>query len=231
MTQMSQEIVGNDVFWDYHRTTTMGRYLFDREYAFVEEHADSLPAHAKLIDVCCGPGYFTTNLRKKGKQIFGFDFSATALEMFQNNSAEVPLALADAMKLPVSAECVDGVIATQCLIYLDHDIFFAEAARALRPGGLLIFDAVNHFSYKGIAKLYVRRASQLPRNMLKYADIVHSLKNCGFAVKQVRGYNWPPFLRESNHKMVHITAMIEKGLRLESLYKVSPKILVAAQKL
>ncbi|CAM5296783.1 class I SAM-dependent methyltransferase [Streptomyces avidinii] len=100
-----------------------------------------LPAHARtLLDLGCGTGIVTSRLRRPALRVLGADAShgmaATALRR------GVPVALADAARLPVRSQSLDAVSAVWLLHLLREPglvpAVIAEAARVLRPGGVLL---------------------------------------------------------------------------------------------
>ncbi|MFI7354303.1 class I SAM-dependent methyltransferase [Streptomyces avidinii] len=100
-----------------------------------------LPARARtLLDLGCGTGIVTSRLRRPALRVLGADAShgmaATALRR------GVPVALADAARLPVRSQSLDAVSAVWLLHLLREPgrvpAVIAEAARVLRPGGVLL---------------------------------------------------------------------------------------------
>lgn len=216
--------------WEVHRHTTMGQYLFEREYAFIKEHLDPIPQSWTLLDVCCGSGYLTTRVHDLGRNVVGLDLNPVALHIFQERAPFIPIMRGDAQIMPLKAGSFGGILATQCLDYLDHTTFFTECERLLRPDGLLVFDWVNGHSYKALLKPFANRKSTLPSINLRVEDVIKTLEAVGFTVQAIVGYSWVPFMRESDSKFVPMTAAFERLLHLERVYKISPKILVAARK-
>ena len=63
-----------------------------------------------------------------------------------------------------------------------------------------------------------------------YDQFAYDVVKLGFDIKQVSGYNWVPFDRLSDSAFVSSAALVEKTLRLDRLYNISPWVLVAARK-
>ncbi|WP_079406666.1 class I SAM-dependent methyltransferase [Streptomyces sp. 3211] len=112
-----------------------------RAEAAAEAVLGLLPAHARtLLDLGCGTGIVTGLLNRPGLRVLGADAShamaATALRR------GVPVALADAARLPVRSRSLDAVSAVWLLHLLREPglvpAVIAEAARVLRPGGVLL---------------------------------------------------------------------------------------------
>jgi ubiquinone/menaquinone biosynthesis C-methylase UbiE len=111
----------------------------ERAAAAAEAVERLLPAGTRtLVDVACGTGIVTRRLRGPGRTVLGADRSPGMLAMA---SGRLPNAVVtgDATRLPVRSGSVDAVV----LIWLLHLLpeaapVLAEAARVLRPGGVLI---------------------------------------------------------------------------------------------
>ncbi|BCJ40240.1 methyltransferase [Actinoplanes ianthinogenes] len=120
---------------DYDRT----RGGEPRAIAAAQAVSALLPASVRTVaDVACGTGIVTAHLVAPGRLVTGFDRTKGMLD---KAASRLPgrLARADATALPLLAASVDAVV----LIWLLHLLpdaapVIAEAARVLRPGGVLI---------------------------------------------------------------------------------------------
>lgn len=86
-----------------------------------------------VLDLAAGTGDLCIDLRRAGLRPVSMDLS---FGMLSNDRSGAPRAQADILKLPVPDGSVDGIIcgfALRNLVNLDE--FFAECARAIRPGG------------------------------------------------------------------------------------------------
>ncbi len=96
-----------------------------------------LPGGSVVLDLACGTGDFCNELEAQGHTAVGMDFS---LGMLQAARTDAALTQADAQRLPLPDNCVDGVTCGYALRnFSDLEAFFAEVARVLRPGGRLAF--------------------------------------------------------------------------------------------
>ena len=221
---------GEEFYWDRYRDTTLGRYLFEREHRFIRRALSRDRGRRTLLDLGCGSGRLTLPLRGAGHDVVGLDLSSVALAAFRRRSRTVPLVQADSARLPLRDAAVDGVIAIQSLDYVEHRAFMGECSRVLRPGGLLIFDALNRRSYKWHLKNRVGRQLELPSAELDYCEVLRAAVRHGFEILDISGYNWVPFTRHSDSGLVRAAAFVESALRLDRFYQISPKILVAARR-
>lgn len=95
-----------------------------------------------VVDIGCGPGNLYASLKEhcgEPKLLLGVDVSHGALKMAQQ-IGYTPI-LADAQHLPLVSGFADIVMANACLHHCDDMAkVLAEAARLVRPGGMLITD-------------------------------------------------------------------------------------------
>jgi len=100
-----------------------------------------LPANAaRLVDLACGTGIVTARLAGPGLAVLGVDRSA-GMASVATRRLPGQIIVADAARTPLRAGCADAVTIIWLLHLLGMDgsgRVIAEAARVLRPGGLLI---------------------------------------------------------------------------------------------
>ena len=93
----------------------------------------SLPNGSRVLDLACGTGDFCRELERRGHGPIGIDFSWGMLAAARTDA---PLVQGDALCLPVPDRSVDGVTCGFALRnFVELAPFFAELARAVRPGG------------------------------------------------------------------------------------------------
>jgi SAM-dependent methyltransferase len=135
---------------DYDRIS--GRYDRSRSFGpeFGRELAEVLPAGFAprgLLEVGCGTGNATACLAAAwpGAHLVGLDLSAGMLARARAKLGALPLVRADACRLPFAARSFDLVAGVYVLHHLKSpEDFYAEAARALRPGGRLVLLTAAH---------------------------------------------------------------------------------------
>jgi demethylmenaquinone methyltransferase / 2-methoxy-6-polyprenyl-1,4-benzoquinol methylase len=92
-----------------------------------------LPAGSRVLDLASGTGDLCRDLRRVGLQPISVDLS---YGMLAADRSGAPRAQADILRLPMPDASVDGVTCGFALRNLvDLDVFFAELARVVRPGG------------------------------------------------------------------------------------------------
>jgi ubiquinone/menaquinone biosynthesis C-methylase UbiE len=92
-----------------------------------------------VIDIGCGPGNLFATVGGSPKVLIGVDISPGALKMAEE-CGYMPL-LADAQNLPLADGCADLVVANATIHHCDDMAkALAEAARLVKPGGILVTD-------------------------------------------------------------------------------------------
>jgi SAM-dependent methyltransferase len=110
-----------------------------------------LPAHATILDLCCGSGHLAHLLTMKGYKITGVDGSQELLNFARRNAPKGVFILADARSfaLPTrhdAAICMSDSL--NHLLTLDELISaFQNVFSALREGGLFLFDLNMEHKY------------------------------------------------------------------------------------
>ena len=107
--------------------------------------------HLNILDIGCGPGFFSIILSAKGHWVTGIDGAEGMLEKARANIAQTgstaTIMRMDANELDFPDEVFDLVISRNVTHAIpDHTKAYTEWRRVLKPGGkLLIYDANWHF--------------------------------------------------------------------------------------
>jgi ubiquinone/menaquinone biosynthesis C-methylase UbiE len=108
-----------------------------------------------VIDIGCGPGNIFATLQGTPKHLIGIDIAPKSLELAKD-VGYTPI-LADANNLPLKSEIADVVVLNAALHHCENmDSVLKEAARLVKPGGVLVTDhdpQLSGLDYKGLAKL------------------------------------------------------------------------------
>ena len=101
--------------------------------ALIARTAPLLPASPLLLDVGCGPGNVTQQWNARAIALdAAFGMCVEAREK------KLPAVRASAESLPICTDSLDAVASNLMLQWVERsDLFFAEAARVLKPGGIL----------------------------------------------------------------------------------------------
>lgn len=111
-----------------------------------------------VVDIGCGPGNLYASIGGQPRLLIGVDVSRGALAVATKLGYQG--ILADAHNLPLISEFADVVTLNAALHHCDdmHRVL-AEAARLVKPGGLLIIDhdpQLSAWNYKGLGMIVYR---------------------------------------------------------------------------
>jgi len=100
------------------------------------------PGDGWCLDLGCGTGQYVEAIEATGRTVVGLDRSADQLRVASDRSSR--LVQADAAALPFA----DATFATVAALWISTDVddfraVLSEAARVLKPGGLLVFFGVH----------------------------------------------------------------------------------------
>jgi SAM-dependent methyltransferase len=102
-----------------------------------------------VVDAGCGEGYGAALLASHTRTVVGLDYDAPALARAVRQHPPVGgFARSNVVALPLADACVDVVVSLQVIehIWTPHDLLH-EAARVLRPGGLMLLTTPNRLTF------------------------------------------------------------------------------------
>ena len=154
---------------------------------------------ARILDVGCGGGFLSNPLASDGYSLRGIDRSASSLEAARKRApfgADASYAVGDALALLEPPASFDAVLLMDLLEHLDDPArAVAEAARMLKPSGILVYHTFNRtpeawlLAVKGIG--FVTRVG--PSNVHSYrmfvtpAELEAAGRACGLEPMDLTG--------------------------------------------
>lgn len=135
-------------------------------------------AGGDVLEVACGAGQGLEILRRTVRSLIAGDYSPEVLEVARKNfGSSVPLSVFCAQDMPFPDGSLDCVLLFEALYYVDPpESFFAEAARVLRPGGILLITTANK-------DLYDFHPSPFAHRYLGAKELSHELGLAGFTTE------------------------------------------------
>jgi SAM-dependent methyltransferase len=111
-----------------------------------------LPENARLLDIGCGPGLYTKRFAGRGLCVTGLDFSENSINYARGRDALSEYIIGDYLEMEF-----DGVFDIVTLIQCDYGALIPDERRnllrrvfrALKPGGLFLFDVFTPLTGKG----------------------------------------------------------------------------------
>jgi ubiquinone/menaquinone biosynthesis C-methylase UbiE len=127
---------GHDSYWNFHR----------------ESFLTSLPPPGRLtLDVGCGEGRVTRDLRSLGHEVVGLDVAPSMVEAARQADPDGEYHLASAADLPFEDGAADLVVAFMVLMDLDDmPGALKEIARVLEAGGKLVAPVTHPLNSAGV---------------------------------------------------------------------------------
>lgn len=120
---------------------------------FYAERFSRIPTGSRVLDIGCGPGFFSAHLASNGFKVTAADYSEKMLEEAKSFAASRGVApeefvRADAQNLPFENNTFDAVVSRNLLWNLENpEKAYKEWMRVLKPGGtLFVFDG-NHYRH------------------------------------------------------------------------------------
>jgi SAM-dependent methyltransferase len=149
-----------DILWtDPHISERMLRFHLDdsndlasRRPAVIDGIVDWIDRHVglagkRVCDIGCGPGLYALRMARRGALVTGIDFSPRSVEYARRSAAaegsSAAFVVGDYLKdeIPGGQDLVCLIYGDMCALSAEHRrAVTAKVRRALKPGGLFIFD-------------------------------------------------------------------------------------------
>ncbi len=130
-----------------HYDPLMAHVDYGRWFFTADALTELLPPVFTHVDAGCGTGVFLERTRGAGWRSAGVDLSPAMLRSARRTRGALPVAVADLRALPLhnGAHFITCLFDSLNFLLEEEDVrrAFRSLAEALRPGGLLYFDAVT----------------------------------------------------------------------------------------
>ncbi|MBA57359.1 MAG: SAM-dependent methyltransferase [Pseudomonadales bacterium] len=125
-------------FKDYFSTASDDYKQYRPQYPLelYQYLADIAPATELAFDVGCGNGQASRALARHFQQVFASDASAAQIQQAEPHE-RVHYQVAPAEQINAPDASVDLITVAQAIHWFQHDAFFAEVDRVLKPNGIL----------------------------------------------------------------------------------------------
>lgn len=200
----------------------MGKYLTDLETNFISKSINLGKENLIVMDVGAEAGRFSLFASNYNVTVISVDLDSYSLKRLKLKEKQVNVIQADARKLPLKDDLFDVVFMIEVLDYIPElDQSFLECKRTLKPSASSFISFGNKSSLK--AKLKSVRGKTYCHN---YCSVMQCLIKTGFIIKRKTGYNWLPFGRVSQSRLLPLFAFFERFLGLRRVVRFSPWIIV-----
>jgi 2-polyprenyl-6-hydroxyphenyl methylase / 3-demethylubiquinone-9 3-methyltransferase len=149
-----------------HGSITPGRFAYFRRVLTDRLGPDFRDLGA--LDIGCGGGFLAEEFGRLGLRVVGVDPSAVSIETARRHAAanglDLDYRVGFGERLPVADDEFD---LAYCCDVLEHvselDAVISETARALKPGGLFLFDTINRTLASKLLAIKVMQEWRLTR--------------------------------------------------------------------
>jgi ubiquinone/menaquinone biosynthesis C-methylase UbiE len=215
----------DETFWESAMRTKMGAYLTRMEMGFFLKAID-FRTTKMVCDVGAGAGKFTLRAVEEDAKVVALDIDLHGLARLKVKNCEIDVIRADARALPLRDNLFDAAVSMEVVDYIPElDKVLVECNRILKEGCPFVFSFGNLSSLKS-------KARQLSGKnyMHSYKEAIEDIRKTGFIIDKKMGFNWLPFNRTSENRLIPFLAKVERVFGLRRLPKWSPWVLIKAVK-
>ncbi|MEX2054921.1 MAG: methyltransferase domain-containing protein [Candidatus Andersenbacteria bacterium] len=252
--------VTRDELWARHYEQDGQQWTDPEEYRkqlFYPLLVKYLETGKKYLDAGCSIGGWLAFLRARGYDIVGVEQSPRIVALAKRLNPTLPIQVADARHLPFEPLSFDGYLAIGTWEYAEDgtEAMAAEAARILKPGGLLVIEVLysnplRRWTYLPLKTLQVwwrekimRQQATFAHHMFRKGDIHEILDQQGFTIVEENPHDLPdenshyglwvdwPFLRGSRpYELNSLGRLLKRLLNAASPWMIATGMFVVAKK-
>ena len=129
-----------DIWDDANVEIELEALEYTRSKEVLDTYVPYLPDGEIIVEAGCGLSAAVIHLRRLGLNVHGLDYAVNALQAGRKYDPTLPLHAGDVHALPYADASVAGYLSFGVLEHFEHGMgpALAEAARVLRPGGVLV---------------------------------------------------------------------------------------------
>jgi SAM-dependent methyltransferase len=221
--------------YDRIAETRWGRYLTAIEKQAILTAHRHAAAPSVVLDVGAAGGRWSQLLSELGWRAICTDVNQRSLAICQHHLPDATCILVgqDDETLPAEDCSVGMILCIGVFAVMPSAWFLKEAARVLRPGGLLVGEFNNKCSVRGGLKHALhraRRSAGFDYYSTCYKSWKAGLRSKGFGIIQEEGMCWMPFSRSSDSWLIDPLVAMERKMGLTRVPDVSPWVVFVARK-
>jgi 2-polyprenyl-3-methyl-5-hydroxy-6-metoxy-1,4-benzoquinol methylase len=135
-------------FWNWHwehwrERVTINDWKDKRHDTIVNVLSSLALDGAELLDLGCGPGWYTRNLTRFGR-VTAVDLSDEAIERARSRYPDITFVAGDLYEVPLPRNHFDVVVSQEVIDHVpDARAFVERAADVLKIGGYLVLSSAN----------------------------------------------------------------------------------------
>ncbi|MEM2099318.1 MAG: class I SAM-dependent methyltransferase [Candidatus Bathyarchaeia archaeon] len=214
-----------ETHWEKAAKTRMGKYLTQVETTFIFSSIDPSQFTA-IVDIGAEAGRFSMLTENINAMSVSLDIESHGLKRLRLKTKSSHVIQADARRTPFKDGIFDAVFMIEVLDYIaESEEALRECHRIMKPGASLFISFGNKSSFKAYVKK-LRGKSY----MHSYKEITHLLLKTPLNIKRVIGYNWLPFGRMSENRLIPFLAFLEWFFGFRRIPRLSPWVIMQAVK-
>ncbi|HUS09184.1 MAG TPA: class I SAM-dependent methyltransferase [Pyrinomonadaceae bacterium] len=216
--------------WERVALSRWGQYVTKVEHHAINMASSLAKLPGDAIEVGCEGGRWSKMLADQGWQMTCIDVNRDTLDVCQQKVPAANCRLVDPRDktIPEPTAKFSLLLCIEVAPVIHSDWFLSEAARVLKPGGIMAAVAWNRRSLRGFISRRNTSKPDSPFYSESYAQWRARAVACGFQFQSERGFCWGPFSRRSDSPLVPLFVGVEKALRLDRFPFASPWVMAIA---